>query len=681
MNRFFLFLTAVVIVLAFTGCDWLFGPVDTVPEDDTSAAIAELASNRSALEAANGALDPAGAEYDGFGDAFMQTFAVEHKSGLNPQTLSIPMPPVESRLTAKATVPVYSGDITFSDGATGSYDDYPEPGLTTDYDITEAFGIAANVYMVTVTTTYPAGNDVIDTYIEEYYVLDESPVGTWTIADPVVDDTGSTDQKYRVRMEMAFDDGSTRYETIVRMIFPDAPELNDGGADEDGFAAFDITDSLDYPELAYPVTDANAVFSSVVVYTHEWDIDHSFDFWTGAANQDIIGVRYYTEHLVDDGARLKGTIVSYEKAISTLVSQDGTLLDQLQDLFVGSEHDVLAESVFRKEVVFETADGAIVPVAVDMNSIMRSHVVDINTQFDEELQLFNEDELKLLNWDGETYFIPTGSAAEIAGAAPDNDLIYFDKEGAYVENPADPANELIETVELNFQGPSDLAVLFRAITAPDVIAITEAVTGGSANDVPDTIDADDGVYVYTGDIGTAVADDPIYDLTTDGTVEAWVYVTDHENWSGIVHKGDEPDFSDEAYSLEFVDRFGKVSFSISQQVPSYQSRKVKSAIRLNENAWYYVVGTWDANNVNIYVFGGGVLLDSQSIANSLVPPEAYQSDGALLIGSQLLDDSQSSHGYWGLDGKINGVKVTAGAKDVIELTAHYDTYEPLTVNW
>jgi len=69
----------------------------------------------------------------------------------------------------------------------------------------------------------------------------------------------------------------------------------------------------------------------------------------------------------------------------------------------------------------------------------------------------------------------------------------------------------------------------------------------------------------------------------------------------------------------------------------------------------------------------------------------YQSSGSLLIGSQLLDAANSAHGYWGLDGKFNAVKVSEnepdpGADFDIEtftstLTSYYEFYEPLTANW
>ncbi len=674
MNKFLPLIVGVIMLLLFSGCEWLFGPIEEETVEKTS--LEQLESHKAILEARNGKLQPAGTEFIAFSNAFMQTFEVEHNSGLEPQTLSIPMPPVKQVFSAKATIDPGDG-IDFSQ-TTGSFTDYPEPDLTTDYVIADASGEVPgdDVYKITVTTTYPPTNEVLDEYIEEYYVRDEAPVGTWTIADPIVDDSGSPDQKYRTRMEMHFDDGSVRYETIVKMIFPDAPELNDGGQDENGFGPFSILGSLDYPDLAYPVSDSDAVFSSVVVYTHEMVDDYNFTYWSGTDSQDIIGVRYYTEHMVDEDIRLKGTIVAYEKTVSTLVSQDGTLLDQLQDLFVGSEHDVLAESVFRKEVVFEIPDGGTTWEAFSMNSIMRAHVVDISDYTDEEIQLFNDDELKDLDWSGGTYYIPSGVAAEIEEVPTDDEVIYYDKEGTYVENPADPTNSLLETIAVTFQGPSDLAVLYRAITDG---VVADTVTGGAENDIPETLDGVGEVNIYDGDIGTSVSADQFPVTTTAGTVEAWVYVDKHVNWGGIVHKGIEADFSDESFSLQFVDNKGKVAFAIAQQDPSYRYKLVKTNKRLNLDAWYYIVGTWDADAVSVYIFGDGGLVASKSANNNIGEP--YQSDAPLVIGSQLLDEYNSSYGYFGFNGKINGVKVSEGAKDLSTLTTFYETYEPYTVNW
>lgn len=163
------------------------------------------------------------------------------------------------------------------------------------------------MYLITAITTYPPENTDIESYTEAYYVKDvssgsDTPDGVWSFDDPIVDNTGATNQRFRVTQEMLFDDGSVRYET----------------------------------------------------------------------------------------------------------SENGTLVDQLEDLFTGSEHSILAESVFRKEVVFDAPGGALAPEAVAMNSIMRTHVVDITNQIDVQVQILNEDTLRLMEWDGDTFHIPSG---------------------------------------------------------------------------------------------------------------------------------------------------------------------------------------------------------------------------------------------------------------------------------
>ncbi|MBT3272843.1 MAG: LamG domain-containing protein [Spirochaetales bacterium] len=673
MKKQYLIYISIFLLISLSGCN-LFNN-----DGPTSLAINELDSNRAALEEDNAALTAAGPEYLSFADSFMQTFAVEHRSGLDVRTLSIPMPLETASFTAKATIPVNTGtaSILFSDGETGSYSDYPEPGLTTGYTIS-ATTIGTEVYLIEVETTYPSSNTVVDKYMESYYVKDISAGGAadgiWTIDDPIVNDSGINNPRFRVRLEMLFDDGSTRYETIVKMIFPNEPTLNESGEAENGFAAFDILSSLDYPALAYPVEDPNAIFSSVVVYTHEWDETHNFSFWGGSINSNIIGVRYYTEHFVDNDTRLKGTVVSYEKAISTVVSQGGSLVEQLADLFVGSEHNVLAESVFRKEVIFESPSGSINPQAVAMNSIMRSHVVDIAENYDEELQLFSDDSLKLLNYDSATYFIPTGSAEEIVDEVTgENDVIYFEKEEATVANPADPVGGTLPTV-LDGQVPSDLADLYSAIASGGV-----ADTVGAENDIPDTIDTVGSVNVYDGDVGTSIPESALAVVPTiAGTVEAWVYVEKHGNWAGIVHKGVLADFSDEELSLQFVDNKGKVGFTIVQQGP-YKYKLVKSGVRLNTGTWYYLAGTWDASSINVFIFGNGGLVNTRSTTNTIGVP--FDGGANVVIGSQLLDVYSSTYGYFGFDGKINGVKISDTAKTEAELLADYNTYKDLTVYW
>ena len=670
LNQWFIAILAAVAILA--GCG-IFGPNPT-----PTATLDSVESNLTALENLYGSLPAAtGTDYAGFETSFMQTFEVEHQSGLEARGLRVLMPPKGPSMDAKATIPVYNDSITFAVGGTGNFSNYPEPGLTTSYAIADASADVAGTgtyYKITATTTWPATNDVIDSYVEAYYVEDVSAGGgtadgVWDTNDPIVDTAGDEDPLYRVTMQMEFDDGSTRYETIVKLFYPGAPTPAPEGFMTSGFAAFDILADLDFPELAFPDTDAGADYSSIVVYTHTHATAPSFSFWSGTEANTILGVRYYTEHYVAAEEVTMGTLVAYEKAITTLVTTAGSdFVDQLVDVFVGSEHTVLAESVFRKEVVFDATAGTVAPSALAMNSIMRSHVVDVTSQTDEQLQILNDDTLRLLAWSGDTYHIPTGTADEVVLAAEpepaEADLLHLIE-----ENASNPDGSEIPLLLVTNQGPSDLATLYRSITEG---ALTITVT----NDIPGTLDPPNAVLEFSGDVGASVADSPALDLTTEGTVEAWVWVDEHASWAGIVHKGEKADFSDEAYSLQFWGTKGNVAFAIVQQNP-YATKTAKSRLRLNTGKWYYLVGTWDASFVNLYIRADGVSED-YNVANTLGSPAV--TDGALVIGSQTLED-RASKGYYGFIGKINGVKVTGTAMTSGEVDAFYAANAALTADW
>ena len=655
MNNFSISISVFFVLIIFVGC----GVV-------TDTTLDTFEDNLVDLEDIYGGLSKAiGDDYKDFKKGFMQTFEIEHQVGLEARGLKAILPPRAPALSIKATVPVYT-PVTLVDGGSGSFDDYPEPTLTTDYTITDE---GSDIFRIVATTTWPDTNNIIDSYVEEYYIKDEAPSGTWTTADPIVRSDGTEDPRHRVRMEMNFDDGSVREETIVRLYYPNAPVPAPSGFLSTGFASFDIFASLDYPDLAFPDTDANADYSSIVVYTHVQPSTEDYSFWTGTNNATILGVRYYTEHSNPVEGTIKGTLVAYEKAVVGVDTTGGGLVGQLEDIFVGSQNAVLAESVFRKEVVFDsTADW---PTAIAMNSIMRSHIVDISPpEEDVQLQILNDDALRLLEWEEGTYHIPTGTADEVIASGPSADEL--DLLSLVQTEASNPDGEDIPLLIVDDQGPSDLATLYRSI-------IEGAVTNNvdAADDIPGTLDPPAGVYDFDGDVGVSIPDSSDFDLTTDGTVEAWVWVDQLNNWAGIVHKGEKADFSDEAYSLQFWGPNGNVAFAIVQQNPTYNFKAAKSQIRLNIGKWYYLVGTWDADYVTLYIRADGVSYRKQ-VANTL--GEAAVTDGPLVIGSQVLEE-QGAHGYYGADGKINAVKVYEGAMTEAEVDAFYDANKDKTVNW
>ena len=651
MRSIRLIVLLVVWLVLLSGCRWIFGGPDY--EDAPLGDVSGLSDEWSAVS---------DADQKGFRRAFMQSFDVERgREGIQPATVG---PPSVSgsggSMSPQATVPV-SGSMPFADG---TIEDYPEPGMTTNYAVSPEGG---NIYRITSTTQYPAANTTVDSYIEEYLVEDVSPIGQWTTADPVVNPSGEEDRTHRERMEMQFDDGSTRYETIVQMSFPDDSS--------DGFAAFDINGSLLYPDFAYPDSDSDAVFSSVVVYTHERSTVSDFDFWGGTQDEAILGVRFYTEHFTNDNQYYKGTLVAYERAIKGLTTTGGEFTSTLADIYVGSEHTTLAESVMRREVVFPVEDGAPTPNAIGSNTVMRTHVVDITTQEDFMLQLLNDDEATLKDWENATYYVPSGPTAQEVVADAD------DSAGTEVLTETVAKNPDGSDIVLNADaGTSDLADLYRSIQAGTARNIEVS------DDIPGGLEGENGfVAEFDGDHGKAVTDDPVTNGAFDanaGTVEAWVYVKQHTSWSGIVHKGDNPDFSDESWSLQFWGNKGNVTFATVEQNPSYDYSYARSDMRLNTKKWYYLAATWDGTKIRLYIFGEGVSPEQGyylKTANQNYGPEDTGAD--IVIGAQF-SDAMATGGYYGYAGRINGVRVTYGtAKDATALGDFYDNNKSNTDSW
>jgi len=639
----------------------------------------------------------AGSPEEIFQEDYMSSFNMVYSEG-EPTPSSIAMgsktlKPFTQNNISRATVSLPSEGLSFADSTAGTQlNNYPEAGMTTTWIVTEEISIHNDVWKIEVTSTYPVTTDpdLPKKYTETYYVYDitpgdainnltaSTPDGIWTIDDPIVDNTGVLAPNYRVTQEILFNDDSIRYEQVI-LQGGSGYEI-DGIDPITGFAYFDINETLDFPGFTYPAEDSDAVYSSIVIYYHERATSPSYNFWSGTTDQNTLGIRFYTEHYVNSDTQYVGTLVAYEKVIEGLTTSGGDLIEQMTDLFIGSANTTLAESVIRREVLFNVSDGVIGTSVVGQNTVMRSLVMDITgNEQDFQLQILNGSSLKTKDFDVDAFFSIPDSASSSQ----------FLQEKTGNVNPDGTIDVITQS-----SGTGDLAALYELLGDPlsyEPVATTDSQLGVA------TIDPPDSVLVYTGGVGTVIGDPDASDYLTEyalsanqGTVEAWININKINNYAGILHKGIAKDWSDESYSMQFWGRRGQIAFAAVVQDPRYRYDKIVSRTKLKTGQWYYVVATWDAQNtdtMSLYIYGTKPDTSLGQIEKKTVNLKHTVNGvnlpgGPLVLGSQLADPNIFKlKDFYGFDGKINGVRISQTAKSEADITSYYNEKNGHTSTW
>jgi hypothetical protein len=567
-------------------------------------------------------------------------------------------------------------DAHFASLSPKTFVNYPEPGQSTTFTITTK-DAANKVYDITATTTY-ASDDLRKTYVEEYYVMDGNPtfpgVGantTWGPEDAIVRLSGSTwvqDQKARVQQVLTFTDGTTRTETIVSQ--------TDAGS-HPTFNPFPVTDSLDFGQAFVPVTpasDPTVVFSSVVIYYITPSVNTNYWFWQGTQAKTILGIRYYTETKLSPGTvqGFNSYTVSFEKTVDTLTTTGGSYTTTLQTVFAGSQFSTLAETVLRQKVTYDldnVGTGNIILSTGSKTTNMKTRVADITSQAGFYLTQTNDNFVQL-SADASNVYTPTGAVAEIIAGTP----------AAYLNLRTLHGATGTQDLATNSVGTGDLAILYTSIVEGNGVVLT-----GST--VPSNVQPTGVLWTYNGTQGTTMQSATVPALGNTGTVEAWVYIDQLTDTGGIVHKGELPDFSDEAWSLQFWGNQGQIAWVIDRPTSGgAQYDLLTSKINLNTKKWYYLVATWDATANPKYnkLYINGVE------NNTMVPsyngttwnPEADAGNNKkVIVGSQLPVQYNTTYGYFGFNGKINGVNVSASPMSAATVASNYATYVLQTANW
>ncbi|OHD77044.1 MAG: hypothetical protein A3J97_09705 [Spirochaetes bacterium RIFOXYC1_FULL_54_7] len=611
----------------------------------------------------------------------------------------------ESQSQARATVPVYSlpgesfdlSGITSTTPAEGTLNNYPEAGQTSAWTVEST--AVSNVYLVKVTTVFPS-YDPREKQEEWYYIKDQTPGfpdtadGSWTNADPVVDGTGTLDSTHRERNRLYFRDGSEQNEVIV-----------DARNKPNGFGTFDMLDSLDYPDVFFPLTDTNAEYSSVVVYTRVYEDDPAYTFWSGKRVQSIVGIRYYTEHLNFVGSNpshLIGTTIAFEKAATSLYTESGSFVNPYSSLFLpdlddydpdsgdGIDLAFLSLNVIRQETtyVIDSYDDGTGAYTLDYDLSTRdtrakARVLNIPLQQDSYITLIN-DEVEAISSSYDSLWIPQADDAYYI--SPNSAPLVNTKTSNLAVTTADsqPVSIIVDSVPLG-----DLGELYVAVSEGTTSTIDEATDNG-------IVDAESGledltgvaeVLEFTGAQGALIEDplasgDPYtYNFTEAGTVQAWVYVDKQSNYGGIVHAGIRQDFKDEIISLQFVGNNNTPGFAVVAQGPNYHYDLVQSSEKLKKSTWYYLTATWDraANNMSIYV--NGVSRGTRTFSSIKLTTSKFAVDSPVVVGSQFYDGTQVLSGYYGTEGRINGVLIDDEAWTANRIKTFYDANKDKTANW
>ena len=178
-----------------------------------------------------------------------------------------------------------------------------------------------------------------------------------------------------------------------------------------------------------------------------------------------------------------------------------------------------------------------------------------------------------------------------------------------------------------------------------------------------------------------IASDNSLNVNDRGTVSAWIYLNDYVSWGGIVHKGQQQNFNDECYSLQFSDAMaglyapdynvhtdflglvfnGDRRPMFCTQDSSGRRDCVMTSTQLARDTWYHVAATWNfPGNMTIYL--NGVAQDTIAMTRNPQTTNSY-----LAIGAQFTTGGNR----YPFDGVVDEVYLYPRALTAAEILALY----------
>ncbi len=206
------------------------------------------------------------------------------------------------------------------------------------------------------------------------------------------------------------------------------------------------------------------------------------------------------------------------------------------------------------------------------------------------------------------------------------------------------------------------------VNTPSTLSISGAITNvqcpGNTDGAIDITVEDRGILqVSETEGGVAVANDPKLNLTTEGTLEAWIYPYSIGKYSGIIQKG--TNMNTESYSLQFFN--SQLCLSVCYSYNNYEYITTSETIDLN--SWHHVAGVWDSDS--LYLFLDGVKVSKGPINGH----PARISSGIIKLGYQYA----YSGNIMDLDGKLRDARIWNTAHSEAQI-AQYRYEQPQTGN-
>ena len=173
----------------------------------------------------------------------------------------------------------------------------------------------------------------------------------------------------------------------------------------------------------------------------------------------------------------------------------------------------------------------------------------------------------------------------------------------------------------------------------------------------------------------SLPDSNALDLLGGGSVSVWVYPVQHINFAGILHKGIETDFSDEAWSLQYWSAY-KPSMILYNEAGL--KKQITSDTALELNKWHHLTASWGFDSSDgkdrfkFYVDGEK---KGELDISSFLP--LRNSPGDLIIGSQLPESHSATYGYITFRGAIDNILIYNRLLTEEEVSALYNEYSDL----